>query len=52
MPGPDPGIQADAVGWGDPRITSGDDEDEKSADPPEPRRKIKFCSFIFDFKTI
>jgi hypothetical protein len=28
--GLDPGIQADSVGWGDPRITSGDDEDKKS----------------------
>ncbi|HMC63119.1 MAG TPA: hypothetical protein VKJ01_28250, partial [Candidatus Solibacter sp.] len=29
-PGIDPGIQADSADWGDPRITSGDDEDEKS----------------------
>jgi hypothetical protein len=30
IPGRDPGIPADSVGWGDPRIMSGDDEDEKS----------------------
>jgi hypothetical protein len=28
IPGRVPGIQADSVDWGDPRITSGDDEDE------------------------
>jgi hypothetical protein len=30
IPGRDPGIPADSAGWGDPRITSGDDEDAKS----------------------
>jgi hypothetical protein len=32
IPGLDPGIRADSAGWGDPRIKSGDDEDEKSGD--------------------
>jgi hypothetical protein len=36
IPGLDPGIQADSVGWGDPRIDpriksgDGDDEDDRS----------------------
>jgi hypothetical protein len=30
IPGPDPGIPDDSVGRGDPRIRSGDDDDEKS----------------------
>jgi hypothetical protein len=30
VPGCDPGISADSGGWGDPRIASGDDEDENS----------------------
>jgi hypothetical protein len=30
IPGPDPGIPTDSGAWGDPRIKSGDDGDEKS----------------------
>jgi hypothetical protein len=29
IPGLDPGISADSGGWGDPRMKSGDDDDEK-----------------------
>jgi tetratricopeptide (TPR) repeat protein len=30
IPGLDPGTAADSIGWGDPRISSGDGEEEKS----------------------
>jgi hypothetical protein len=36
FPGLDPGIQADSVVWGDPRIRSGDDEEKKILSPSGP----------------